>query len=119
MRNLLNVKLLRKSLGLNQDVICEEFGIKRSTWSNFERTNTFPDELLVAIQKKYASQIADLGSLVMEEQADYFTVTTLQKRIEELELMLKQKDILIANQQAVIEMQNQTYLALKQQYQKK
>lgn len=119
MRKRLNVKALRKHLQLNQDDIAESIGLLRSTYSNYERTETFPEHVINDIEAVYSKEIAELGTKIMVDEVDSNTISSLQNRIAELELLLNQKDSIITNQHQVIEMQNQTYLALKQQYEKR
>ncbi len=118
MYNKLNVKKLRTILKKSQTDFCNQFGQNQSSWSYYESTNNFPESLLHEIEATYSSDIKYFGNKVFDQSIDTSTVETLRKRITELEELLRQKDSIINNLAQVIEMQNQTYLALKQSIKK-
>lgn len=113
MRKKLNVKVLRKYLDLTQDEIAAKYSLSRTAWSNYERSNSFPETLIQNIESDFKEKIEELGSKVQVNEVSESTIAALQVRINDLEDLLKQKDTLIANQLAIIELQNQTIQALK------
>lgn len=115
MHKVLNIKLLRKYLGLKQDEICEDFKISRSTWSNYERTNSFPIDVVREVEQRYKAEIIQLGDKVMDVVAIPMQQDQYLIRIKELETLIQQKDIIIENQRQVIEMMNKTFELQKAQ----
>lgn len=124
MRNKLNVKLLRKFLNKTQEEIAFDFGLTGGAWSNYERTNSFPPDLIRKLHNKFKKEINELNDLNADFSQDLTNdeasegLSKCMSRVTELEELIKQKDNIITNQLSLLELQNRTIEALKGSFRK-
>ncbi len=68
------IRLYRDRMGYSQGEFGALFDVKNSTYSTWERTGNFPDEILPQIAEKFGMTLSQLLNGVLDEQPPIFPI---------------------------------------------